>query len=159
MFKMGDTIRCVQTNEQYRVYAGVLYTVREMHGEWMNLTHTNLPYHVSYFERVNQMNPDKIEINGKAKPKTKGKTPANTYYVRNRHERGATCAQALQIVGSCVVNVGGSPKVVHKTFDEARNEANRLAELTPDAEFQVLAVAYTVKKVPVYTTEAQEYTL
>ena len=143
MFKVGDTIRCVLTNAQYRVFAGVLYTVREVHGQWMNLTHTDFPYHVSYFAKVNEMTTteNKTIINEKAKPKSKvvSKSQANTYYVRK--------------VG------GGSPKVVHTTYQDAYNEANRLAELNPDAEFQVLAVAYTVKKVPVYTTQAQEYSV
>ena len=139
MFKKGQSIKCLVTDPQKRVYAGVVYTVREIFGEWMNLVHTDYPYHVSRFEKVNEMNPDKIEINGKAKPKTKGNPPANTFFVRR---------------------VGGvSPKVMYTTFDDARNEANRLAELTPNTEYQVMAIAYSVKKVPVYTTEAQEYTL
>ena len=137
MFKKGELIKCVVTTPDKRVFAGVLYTVREIFGEWMNLTHTDFPYHIGDFKRVNEMT---IELNSKAKPKKADTKPqANVFYVRR--------------VGTV------TEKVVHKTFEDARNEANRLAELTPNHEFQVLAVAYTVKKVPVYTTEAQEYTL
>jgi hypothetical protein len=141
MFKSGENVRCILSIPSKDVWCGRIYRVKNIYGEWMNLTHTPLPYHMSFFEKVNEMNTDKLKeptiINGKAKPK--GKPVANTYYVRK--------------VG------GGSPKVVHMTFEAARNEANRLAELTPDAEFQVLAVAYTVKKVPVYTTESTEYSV
>lgn len=80
---------------------------------------------------------NKTTFNGKAKAKTNPK--ANTFYVRR--------------VG------GGSPTVVHTTYGDAFNEANRLAELNPSAEFQVIGMLYSVKKVPVYTTQSQEYSV
>jgi hypothetical protein len=69
--------------------------------------------------------------------KAKSKEPCTVYYVRR--------------VGTT------TEKVVHKTFEDARNEANRLAELLPNHEFHVLAVAYSIKKIPVYTNDAKEY--
>jgi hypothetical protein len=137
MFKKGEVIRCVETIQNKRVFAGVLYTVNEIFGEWMSLTHNiPMPYHISSFEKVNEMT---TTINEKAKPKAKTNPKANTFYVRR--------------VG------GGSPKVVHTTYGDAMNEANRLAELNPSAEYQVIGVLYSVKKVPVYTTQAQEYSV
>ena len=140
-FQVMDLVQAKASYAYKDLIKGHRYQVSMVNGEWLQIGGNCYPHHESCFEKVNEMNTDKLKeptiINGKAKPK--GKPVANTYYVRR--------------VG------GGSPKVVHMTFEAARNEANRLAELTPDAEFQVLAVAYTVKKVPVYTTESTEYSV
>lgn len=142
MFKVGDQVRCVDDIGYGYLDKSRVYDVIHLIGSdkiYINNDCPQYPYDSTLFVKVNEMTTEKqpTVINGKAKPK--GKPVANTYYVRR--------------VG------GGSPKVVHMTFEAARNEANRLAELTPDAEFQVLAVAYTVKKVPVYTTESTEYSV
>lgn len=134
MFKVGDLVICICGEGNKGTFKGAYYTVDKVHGEWINLDYFDSPFHINYFKKVRNMT---IELNSKAKSKKTDKTQANIFYVRR--------------VGTV------TEKVVHKTFEDARNEANRLAELTPDHEFQVLAVAYTVKKVPVYTTEAQEY--
>jgi hypothetical protein len=135
MFKDGDEVVCTFGEGKKGTFTGSIYTVSNVHGSWMKLKHFNSPFHVSCFKKVNHMT---IEINPKAKSKKADtKSQANIFYVRR--------------VGTV------TEKVVHKTFEDARNEANRLAELTPNHEVQVLAVAYTVKKVPVYTTESQEY--
>lgn len=152
MFKAGDTIQCVLTNAQYRVFCGLRYTVREVHGEWMNLTHTDLPYHVSYFKKVDDMT---IKLNEKAKAKTKTspKPVVEAYYVRHKPSGHGVSLSANY---NSKVQI---PATLIATYSDAVNEANRLAELHAGSEFVILGVVYKVKKVPVYTTEAQEYTV
>ena len=134
-FQQGEFIISRVTDANKKIFAGARYQVKAIFGEWMCLDHyPHSAHHVNDFNKVDNMT---IEINSKAKSKKTDKTQANVFYVRR--------------VGTV------TEKVVHKTFEDARNEANRLAELTPNHEFQVLAVAYTVKKVPVYTTESHEY--
>ena len=71
------------------------------------------------------------------KPRTPRKTPADKFFVYK--------------VG------GGSPKVLHTSYQDAKNEANRLAGAWPGHEFVVLTVTYSVKRAAVYKTEAKEY--
>ena len=138
MFKVGDKVKCIDDlGAGLELTQGQMYTIRSYRGDAFDevyLEGVGFSWLVNRFEKVDNMT---IEINSKAKSKKADKTQANIFYVRR--------------VGTV------TEKVVHKTFEDARNEANRLAELTPNHEFQVLAVAYTVKKVPVYTTESQEY--
>ncbi len=132
MFKVGDKVICI--NDRHPLIIGQEYIIEKVHGGYVGVYNITDLWGDHRFKKVDDMT---IEINPKAKSKKADKTQANIFYVRR--------------VGTV------TEKVVHKTFEDARNEANRLAELTPNHEFQVLAVAYTVKKVPVYTTEAQEY--
>ena len=135
MFNVGDTVICINDcNSENILTKGKSYTVTQLHGVYVGLRYTLNLWGEHRFKKVDEMT---IELNSKAKSKKTDKTQANIFYVRR--------------VGTV------TEKVVHKTFEDARNEANRLAELTPNHEFQVLAVAYTVKKVPVYTTESHEY--
>ena len=53
----------------------------------------------------------------------------------------------------------GTPRKPHNTFAEAKAEANRLAEATPNQEFVVLEPTYSVKKVPQFVTEEQTYSI
>lgn len=135
-YKVGDSVKCISYVEglTYNKW----YEIKEITANHYKVVRDDGYWQWQWkhiFQEVNEMT---IEINPKAKPKKADTKPqANVFYVRR--------------VGTV------TEKVVHKTFEDARNEANRLAELTPNHEFQVLAVAYTVKKVPVYTTEAQEY--
>ena len=141
MFEVGDIVVCINATdclEEGRTYvverssfASSFIVLEDIKGVWQE----------TRFKKVNEMTTEKQPtiINPKAKTKALPKPIANTFYVRR--------------VG------GGSPKVVHTTYGDAMNEANRLAELTPGAEFQVIGVLYSVKKVPVYTTEATEYSV
>ena len=132
MFKAGDKVICIEAFKPLILGQEYIVDTASPYAVWVEGIHHG--WNQQRFKKVDEMT---IEINPKAKSKKTNKTQANIFYVRR--------------VGTV------TEKVVHKTFEDARNEANRLAELTPDHEFQVLAVAYTVKKVPVYTTEAQEY--
>ena len=100
-------------------------------------------HNIYNFHKVHEMNQDEIKeptiINGKAKPKSTKKDIADKFFVYK--------------VG------GGGPKQLHNTYQDACNEANRLAELAPSHEFTVLGVLYSVKKVPQYITETKEFTL
>jgi hypothetical protein len=102
------------------------------------------------FEKVNEMT---TTINGKAKPKAKAKPSAEAYYVRHKPSGHGVSLAASQ---SSSVQV---PATMIATYEDAVNEANRLAELHAGSEFVILGVVYKVKKVPVYTTEAQEYSV
>ena len=53
----------------------------------------------------------------------------------------------------------GTPRVVHTSFEDAKNEANRLATLHPNTEFMVLEASYAVKRVPQYTTEERSFNI
>jgi len=110
----------------------------------------------NYFERVNEMNDEsKTIIIEKAKPKTKAnaKPSAEAYYVRHKPSGHGVSLAASQ---SSSVQV---PATLIATYGDAVNEANRLAELHAGSEFVILGVVYKVKKVPVYTTQAQEYSV
>lgn len=142
MFKVGDTVKCVNDTYYRYIKHGDFYLVvgiDELGQVLVNGKAYGYPPHC--FEKVNKMTTteNKTIINEKAKPKATAKPQANTFYVRR--------------VG------GGSPKVVHSKFEDAKNEADRLSLLCPNEEYQVLAVAYSVKKIPVYTTESTEYSV
>lgn len=94
-------------------------------------------------------------INEKAKPKTKTNTKpsAEAFYVRHKPSNHGISMVASQ---SSSVQV---PATMIATYEDAVNEANRLAELHAGSEFVILGVVYKVKKVPVYTTQAQEYSV
>ena len=147
MFEFGDRVIC-KNADGTRLLKGSLYTVYSMRNDLVCLIGIGTDYGLFAFKADRfskatreecQMNPDTLVINEKAKPKAPAKPKANTFFVRR--------------VG------GGSPKVVHSKFEDAKNEADRLSLLCPNEEYQVLAVAYSVKKVPVYTTQAQEYSV
>lgn len=146
MFKVGDKVRCINDEFTSTVTHGHTYEVHHVSGNLLWLVgkgnhHGLYTYGAHRFElkERSDMNPETVTINGKAKPKSKGNPKANAFFVRR--------------VG------GGNPKVVHTTYKDAFNEANRLAELNPDAEFQVIGLLYSVKKVPVYTTQSTEYSV
>jgi len=149
MFKAGDKVKCIDASCVATLVKGYTYEVQGVtqQGELLYLVGKGNGYgmwhygaHRFVLKERNHMNPETVTINEKAKPKTKGLRPqADTYYV--------------QRLG------GNAPTVVHLTFDDAKNEANRLAALHPSAEFYVLAKVYSIKKVPVYTSEAQEYSV
>jgi len=136
-FKVGDVVYAKHNNPNKCLIKHDAYKIAAIHGDWLSVRCNEFPHHISSFEKESSMTP--TVINEKAKPKSKGKQQANTYYV--------------QRLG------GNAPTVVHLTFDDAKNEANRLAALHPSAEFYVLAKVYSIKKVPVYTTESQEYSV
>ena len=135
MFKVGDKVKCIDDAMHGYIVCGLIYEVVAISQLGVQVSNGHAyHYPAQLFEKVNEMT---IEINPKAKSKKTDKSQANLFYVRR--------------VGMV------TETVVHKTFEDARNEANRLAEGSPNHEFHVLAVTYTVKKVPVYTTETQEY--
>ena len=53
----------------------------------------------------------------------------------------------------------GTPRVTHNTFEDAKNEANRLATANPNCEFLVMEASYAVKRVPQYITEERSFNI
>lgn len=148
MFKAGDKVKCIDASCVATLVKGYTYEVQGVtqQGELLYLVGKGNGYgmwhygaHRFVLKERNHMNPETVTINEKAKPKSKGKQQANTYYV--------------QRLG------GNAPTVVHLTFEDAKNEANRLATANPNHEFLVLEATYAVKRIPQYVTEERSFNI
>lgn len=89
-------------------------------------------------------------LNKKAKPEAE-KPVAGAYYVRHKAKNQGVALSARDNPNMQI------PATMIADYNDARAEANRLAELYAGNEFVILAVVCSVKKVPVYQTEIQEY--
>ena len=119
-------------------------------GEWASIL-ANGAWSTVYLPNYIKKEPMTTQLNKKAKPSTKPQ--AEAYYVRHKPSGHGVSLAASQ---SSSVQV---PATMIATYEDAVNEANRLAELHAGSEFVILGVVYRVKKVPVYTTEATEYSV
>lgn len=132
-FKVGDTIQLKPGIKTEKPQEG---DIAGICGEWASIL-ANGAWSTVYLPNYIKKEPMTTQLNKKAKPTTKSQ--ADMFFVYK--------------IG------GGSSKIKHSTYEDAKNEADRLAEAGPNNEYVVMCVVYSVKKVPVYTTEATEYSV
>lgn len=130
---IGDTIQLKPGVITDKPREGIIVYMRDF---WANIR-SEQGYAVVYLPYYIKKEPMTTQLNKKAKPSTKPQ--ADKFFVYKID--------------------GGILRVVFNTYEDAKNEATRLAEANPNNEFVVLGVVYSVKKVPVYTTEATEYSV
>lgn len=130
---IGDTIQLKPGVITDKPREGIIVYMRDF---WANIR-SEQGYAVVYLPYYIKKESMTTQLNKKAKPTTKSQ--ADMFFVYK--------------IG------GGSSKIKHSTYEDAKNEADRLAEAGPNNEYVVMCVVYSVKKVPVYTTEATEYSV
>jgi len=132
MFKIGDLVTYVSEDSSTNpLIVEKQYKVTEVTRGFVMVDDIVFWYRSSRFKKV----PMTTQLNKKAKPSAKQE--ADQFFVYK--------------IG------GGSPKVVHNTYEDAKNEATRLATANPNNEYVVLGVLYSVKAEPVFTMKAEEY--
>jgi hypothetical protein len=147
-FEIGDRVVCIDAqNSCQELEKGKTYNVTQRDKSYIRINNLSFWWRKSRFEKESMT----TQLNKKAKPSAKQK--AEAYYVRHKPSGHGVSLAASQ---SSSVQV---PATMIATYDDAVNEANRLAELHAGSEFVILGVVYRVKKVPVYTTEATEYSV
>lgn len=131
MFEVGDRVRCIDPVLSLRY--GEVYTVTSTTPyDCVHLNNEGYGWYFTRFEKVEPMFDDNDDDNELE--------TAGVFMVYNATNRG-------------------TPRVTHNSFEDAKNEANRLATATPNCEFMVLEATYSVKRVPQYTTEEKTFNI